>query len=534
MMEFVEFVNKHTERIKPLKREKALMHWEAALTGNEESAGRFGELELKIREIYSNRYDYDYLKGIVEDGSLTDPISQRMAHLLYLKYRKNQLNRDLLNRMVELGTRVKHRFNIFRPVMDGGEITTNQIYQILKVERDNETRREAWEASKRVGEVVEPELLELIELRNRAARSLGYDNYFFMSLKLNEQDPDHLTALYRRLDQLTREPFIIMKKGLDEQLSGRYGIPAEELLPWHYHDPYFQEAPFTGRIDLDRYYQDRDVVEMAGMFYRSVGMPVDEVIPGSDLYEREGKNPHAFCTDIDREGDIRVLANVKNNAYWMETMLHELGHAVYDRYIDPSIPYLIRQYPHLCLTEAVAIFFGRCCQLGDWMTEALGLPQQEADELAPRMEGYLRTKELIFARWCQTMFNFEQELYRNPAQDLNRLWWDLVEEYQMVNRPPRRSSPDWAAKIHMVSNPVYYHNYMLGELIASQFYNYLKQELSRNGEFSIYGNKMVGEFFINKIFKPGNRVPWERFVEQVTGEPLNPNYFVNQFAEEKS
>ena len=53
------------------------------------------------------------------------------------------------------------------------------------------------------------------------------------------------------------------------------------------------------------------------------------MIDRSDLYEKPGKSPHAFCTDIDREGDVRVLANIVPNEYWMGTMLHELGHSVY-------------------------------------------------------------------------------------------------------------------------------------------------------------------------------------------------------------
>ena len=63
-----------------------------------------------------------------------------------------------------------------------------------------------------------------------------------------------------------------------------------------------------------------------------VGSPVGEpegsesVLASSDLYEREGKNPQAFCTDIDKEGDVRILCNLKNNEGWMETILHELGH----------------------------------------------------------------------------------------------------------------------------------------------------------------------------------------------------------------
>ena len=53
------------------------------------------------------------------------------------------------------------------------------------------------------------------------------------------------------------------------------------------------------------------------------------MIARSDLYEKKGKSPHAFCTDIDREGDVRVLANIVPNEYWMGTMLHEFGHSVY-------------------------------------------------------------------------------------------------------------------------------------------------------------------------------------------------------------
>jgi peptidyl-dipeptidase A len=66
------------------------------------------------------------------------------------------------------------------------------------------------------------------------------------------------------------------------------------------------------------------------------------------------------------------------------------------------------------------------------------------------------------------MTRFERALYVDPEQDLNRLWWDLVERYQRVPRPDGRDEPDWASKIHIVSAPVYYHNYMLGELFASQ------------------------------------------------------------------
>ena len=61
----------------------------------------------------------------------------------------------------------------------------------------------------------------------------------------------------------------------------------------------------------------------------------------SDLFPRDGKCQHAFCIDIDRAGDVRVLANVVPGQQWMDTMLHELGHATFDAGLDPSLPWLL-------------------------------------------------------------------------------------------------------------------------------------------------------------------------------------------------
>lgn len=66
---------------------------------------------------------------------------------------------------------------------------------------------------------------------------------------------------------------------------------------------------------------------------------------------------------------------------------------------------------------------------------------------------------------------FEQELYRNPNQDLNRLWWDIVGDVQRIEKPIKWDIPVWAVKPHLTTLPAYYHNYLLGEIIASQIGN---------------------------------------------------------------
>ena len=109
---------------------------------------------------------------------------------------------------------------------------------------------------------------------------------------------------------------------------------------------------------------------MCREFYAGIGLPIDDVLARSDLYEKPGKSPHAFCTDIDREGDVRVLANIVPNEYWMGTMLHELGHAVYSsKNIPRELPYVLRTEAHILTTEGVAMMFERFSKSADWLEE---------------------------------------------------------------------------------------------------------------------------------------------------------------------
>src|SRR5947208_5932262 len=102
---------------------------------------------------------------------------------------------------------VEKAFNVFRPKIDGKESTDNEVRKILKTSTISERRKEAWEASKKVGGVVEADLKELVKLRNQAATKLGFKNYHALQLFLNEQDGGDIIKLFDELDNLTREPF---------------------------------------------------------------------------------------------------------------------------------------------------------------------------------------------------------------------------------------------------------------------------------------------------------------------------------------
>ena len=160
-------------------------------------------------------------------------------------------------------------------------------------------------------------------MRNDIAKSLGYDNYHTMSLQLSEQDPEEISRIFDELDILTRDAFLKEKANIDEYLSQKFGIEKTALMPWHYQNRYFQEAPQIYHVDLDTYYKEQDVVELARSYYASLQLPVEDILAASDLYERPGKYQHAYCIS-DKLGTVRILCNIKPDAKWMNTTLHEL------------------------------------------------------------------------------------------------------------------------------------------------------------------------------------------------------------------
>ena len=213
-------------------------------------------------------------------------------------------------------------------------------------------------------------------------------------------------------------------------------------------------------------------------------------------------------------------------------MLHEYGHAVYSKYIDRNLPWTLREEAHTFTTEAIAMLFGRFASNPQWLVDVVGISQKEKDKVADASFNSLRLEQLVFSRWAQVVYRFEKSMYGNPDQDLNKLWWDLVEKFQSLKRPENRNEPDWASKIHIALYPAYYHNYMLGELLASQLSFYINNNLLNSSDpmtQSFKRKTVVGNYLKEKIFSVGNRFYWNDMIEKATGEKLTAKYYAQQF-----
>ena len=167
-----EFITSHVGKIKPMAKEVSLASWEAAISGRPEDYDKVSELTLKVRQVYSDPQEFAFLKDAKESGQVTDAILARQLDVLYNSYLESQIEPELLKKIVDLGTKIEKNFSTFRGTIEGNKVTDNEIKEILKTQTDSGKRKQAWLASKQVGAEVADDIVQLVKLRNEAAKKM--------------------------------------------------------------------------------------------------------------------------------------------------------------------------------------------------------------------------------------------------------------------------------------------------------------------------------------------------------------------------
>ncbi len=522
------------KKLAPLENKNNLAEWNAYITGQDQYFKEADEASLQIDSLYQNQKHFAYIKELKEKNLVKNELLKRQLDVLYYSFLKKQGNPELNKEITELTSEISQKFINFRAEYDGKTVTDNQITELLKSEKNLQKREGAWRAQKEAGKLIAADLQKLVKLRNKMAAELGFSNYYELAMMSKEQDPADVKHTFEELAALTDEPFRAVHDEVETVLSKRFGIAKDELRPWHYEDLFSQEAPAIYQVNLDTYFKNVDIPSLAENYYRSFDMDIESILAASDLYEKEGKNQHAFSFCMDRGQDIRVLLNIVPNQRWMDTMMHESGHAVYDKYINTELPYLLRTPAHSFTTEGIAMFFGGMASNPLWMKKALNMNEEEIGKIRETIKQSDRLAKMMFARWSLVMKFFEEKMYADPDQDLNKLWWDLVERYQYITRPENLNGGEWASKVHLIGYPAYYHNYLLGELFAAQIRHTVAEEAYDHvdpSEVTFWDNPKAGQLLKDKVFMPGNRWYWNEMIQNATGEKLTAKYFVATYIE---
>ncbi|MBN1982121.1 MAG: M2 family metallopeptidase [Chitinivibrionales bacterium] len=516
----LHFISSFVDSFKPIYKNYWQSYWDVNTNSSTEALDKERIAKNGYIKFLADGTRFHEAKKFLDDPSL-DNLTRRQIRMIYLKMGKNIQDVDSIDQMTRLESDIRKQYNNFRAQIDETSVTDNELDRILSTTTDSSTAEKAWLASKKIGAIVADTIRQIAKIRNRAAVAAGYRDHFQRTLLLQEIEEQSLLQLMTEIEEKTRPLFVRLKRHIDEQQASRFNIAIKNLCPWHYGDRFFQKAPPLETTNFNELFSHHDLVQLCQKSYASFGIDIKAIINRSDLYERSGKSQHAFCVNIDKENDVRTLNNLRPTYRWAETIMHEMGHAIYELNFDPTLPWLLREPSHTCATEGLANFMGAIMADPQYVPAILGIPAPKASTIIPQFQRFVSHERLVFMRWSLVMTLFEQQLYANPDGDLDSIWYDLVEKYQHIKPPKKRNAPDWAAKIHIALVPVYYHNYALGYLFAAQLEAKIRAQFG-----GLINQPEAGAWILNNFTSCGAQFDWRTHIQKATGEPLNVDYFI--------
>ncbi len=405
-------------------------------------------------------------------------------------------------------------------------------------------RHRSWSACVPSPPTLREPFLHLVRLRNELARELGHEDFFAYRLREDGWVPDGFWSFLDRIGDLTEAPHARMKATLDRELADRWKRGFESGTAWQYGDPWAQTAPATLNGHPARWIRGAPLT-LVRRTLAGLGWPER---PFSYRTPKTGAwFPTAFCIHMNRGADIRIAAELGDDFHSLTLLLHEAGHAAWFSQLDPGLPFLLRVPAHPLLSEGFSLLLQRLPFIPSWIRATR---PGRLGSLRPHHERAIRRADwcdrLSFTRWALALAHFERALYRDPEQDLQALYWTLVERFQGISRPPgREACVDYLSKRHLVTHPVGYPYYLLGHCFAAQLARRLARvqghdtnplDMDLIGRASMLGlttaaSLALGEFLRDRLFAPGADVddPFA-FAATVCGEPFSIDAWASDLA----
>jgi len=543
------FLRDYGNTVLPLEKELGLRQWQASFSDDPNVQERLAKAEQNINDFFADPEIFDTLRAFREKRP-EDPEIQRQLDILYNRHWPFQAAKPLRDAINALEKELGQDYDRLRLNVSGDVLNIEEAQKRLSVSASSDDRRDCWEAILRRLGPLGPKFRRLILLRNEAARTLGFENYFGQVLSTNGTNKEEFIALLADLEARSAGPFARLFSEASGRLSRHYGIREDEFRPWHWPDPFYLNRSLAASPDLDRLYQNRDHIRVGLDFFKVLGMDLTRIVQRSELYDRKARESGAFKILVDREYDyslllkpiirwecppgydVRIVMNVSPSAAFMKAVLHQLGHAAYLENVDKKLPFVLRQEASIAVSESVATFFEYLIYDDAWIRTFIGVPADEVQAHRDDFRHLSLSGLLAGLRQKLCFLRFEQSLYDHPEQDLSALWRRMTERFLLVKSPEDWDNPDYLFYEDFVKWPVFEQHFIYAYLLCAQIHHYLDQHGARIlGEGENFDWPAVGRFFREKIFSLGATYPWLRLVEIATGERLNPAHFFSQFVD---
>lgn len=478
---------------------------------------------------------------------------EQLEHILYFAGANPMTDSATVQEKIKAEAEATEKLYQFKYMLNGKEVTKNDIGGILSTETNVQKRLDAWVCAKSVGQNLHAPLENLRMLRNHVVQGLNYADYFTYQVADYGMTADEMMTTLRGINDEIYPLYRELHTWTRYELAKKYKVDeVPDYLPAHWlpnqwgqdwSDLVTVEGFDLDKIIREKKYDSLWIVQQAERFYVSMGfdaMP-ETFYTKSDLWPVPvtagyKKNNHASAWHMDLAGDVRSLMSVEPNAEWYETTHHELGHIYYYmQYSNDSVPYILREGANRAYHEALGTMFGMAAMQKPFLE---GLQLVDASMTIDTTQQLLKEalRYIVALNWqAGTMSEFEYELYAKnlPAGEFNKRWWEIVKREQGIVPPMDRGEEycDAATKTHIIDDPAQYYDYALSSVLMFQFHDHIARNfLKQDPRFTnYYGNKEIGNF-IGNMMAFGGVGDWREVLRTQLGTDMSAKPMLDYFA----
>ncbi len=357
-----------------------------------------------------------------------------------------------------------------------------------------------------------PSLTTMVSLKRKQAEMYGYKVHPYDAL-LDDYEKDITVAL------------------LDPVFAG-----IREQLP-----PILAKIKAAPQVDdsfFDRHFPKQEQWDFAIDVMTQMGFDFDA--------GRQDYSEHPFTTSF-APSDVRVTTRVDENNYasMLWSCIHECGHGLYeqglpeDQYGQP-----LGSPASLGIHESQSRIWENCIGRGldfwkfFYPKLQAGFPEQLADitveaffKAANKVEpSLIRTEadEVTYHFHVMIRYEIEKQLIEGSLEvkDLRARWNELYQQYLGISPPDDKSGV--LQDVHWSHGSFgYFPTYTLGSFYAAQFYAQVQKDIpTLLDQVAVGALKEFLQWLREKVHVHGRRYTSEELCERITGQKLDPSFFI--------
>ncbi len=412
--------------------------------------------------------------------------------------KRSEIKDTILRRRIELW----HRVLLSAKVEYDAEIMQirNELEEALQVS-DNKTK-EPYN--------FETNMLKIIQLRNKKAVELGFDNYVHLTFEVNGLGYEWFRNFVIQMDSSSYDAY----KSLVDKTKKENNI-----------DKFSQRNAYQIYIQFYRNTESRSVkvekmIPLVKESLANIGINYNEL--PAKLVEKQlppGVGGQGLMIDI--PNDFRA---VMTTGMEISTWMHEMGHGLHGLFNSINEPILegyewIPGNSTTAFCEGMAETSAWITRNPEWQKKYTDLTIEEITEKRER----INESAPAYIRFSLYNFMLETELYLNPQKSYEEIQKDLAKKYLLIETEEIRTRG--LNNIIYVSYPLYLQNYLLADIIASQVHTTLQEKFGNDYAF----NQEVGSYLIKNFYSKGEYYNWQERLICGTGNPLDIEAYFNYY-----